>query len=214
MPERMSFTLTSKSAIMSCCAVARTVRKNWNQHRVDLWEWFVRYTLNVWDWGPVAKQKRNCARANFDLLPRYGYTSTECKRTGLPLTRRGAQSSALLTEWTTFSSHCRKRTFTSTIETYCSHLRPNSPRYVLSNLHRWALDLSRFDFHVKHVDREWNICTDILKRWAKEYRTFELRLRTVAVFYVDLVPSTMETSQLEWDDIKQAQSLHSTPKKS
>lgn len=43
-------------------------------------------------------------------------------------------------------------------------LCPNSPRHVLSKVHRWAIHLSRFEFVIDYIEGANNVFADVLTR--------------------------------------------------
>lgn len=49
-------------------------------------------------------------------------------------------------------------------------LRLSSPRHVSSNVHRWAIHLSRFELLIDHIEWLTNLFADILTRWTSGYR--------------------------------------------
>lgn len=77
-------------------------------------------------------------------------------------------------------------------------LRPSSPRYVLSKVHRWAIHLSRFDFDIEHIEGSKNVFADLLTRWAKGNRQGQIASGNVMALYSSLVPSADENL---WPDV-------------
>lgn len=90
-------------------------------------------------------------------------------------------------------------------------LRPNSPRHVLSKVHRWAIHLSQIEFFIDHIENANKVFADILTRWPKEYRV-ALTQRFDAL-YMGIVPSAhgMEAIAVE-GIISEQQKHHSSDK--
>lgn len=89
-------------------------------------------------------------------------------------------------------------------------LRPNSPRRVLSKVHRWAIHLSRFEFFIEHIDGTNNVFADILTRLSKRYRN--VLAQRVAVLYTDIVPSSSTIKAVTLTEIINEQQQQEIPK--
>lgn len=88
-------------------------------------------------------------------------------------------------------------------------LRPNSPRHVLSKVHRWAIHLSRFEFVIDHIEGANNVFADILTRWSKGYRnTRAQQTNTIAALYKDIVPTASAIKQVNVGDILEEQTKY------
>lgn len=90
-------------------------------------------------------------------------------------------------------------------------LRPNSPRHVLSKVHRWAIHLSRFEFFINHIEGSNNIFADILTRWSKGYRTTTAKTSMVAALYKDIAPTSEDLTAVWINEIKLHQARHHSP---
>lgn len=90
-------------------------------------------------------------------------------------------------------------------------LRPNSPRHVLSNLHRWASHFSRFKFHINHIEGSNIVFADILTRWSKGYRSVKAQTKLIAALYGDIMPSSTEMKSVSVEEVGREQRKHSTP---
>lgn len=84
-------------------------------------------------------------------------------------------------------------------------LRPNSPRHVLSKVHRWAINLSRFQFHINHIKGVNNVLADTLTRWSKGHRTISAKPGSIAALYQDIVPTAASRATINIEDIKREQ---------
>lgn len=75
----------------------------------------------------------------------------------------------------------------------------NSPRHVLSKMHRWAIHLSTFEFFINHIGGASIIFADILTRWSKGYRA--VSAQRVVALYADIVPSAHEVEDITIKEI-------------
>lgn len=87
--------------------------------------------------------------------------------------------------------------------------RPNSPRDVLSKVHRWAVHLSRFEFFINHIEGANNVSADMLTRWSKKYRAASAH--RLAALYTDTVPSAHEVDTIAVEKIINEQQKHQCP---
>lgn len=55
---------------------------------------------------------------------------------------------------------------------------PNIGRHVVSNIQRWAMYLSRFQFTIEHIEGHRNVFEDILTRCGKVYRSEQKTIAT------------------------------------
>lgn len=69
-------------------------------------------------------------------------------------------------------------------------LRPNSPWYILTNVHRWAIYFSLFGLIIEHIDETGNVSTDLLTRESKGYRLKKSVCGCVAAVYKSSIPKT------------------------
>lgn len=90
-------------------------------------------------------------------------------------------------------------------------LRPNSPRHVLSKVHRWAIHLSRFEFFINHIEGSNNVFADILTRRSKGYRSNSARTNMIAALFKDITPTMEETVPVSIEEVKQLQSKQKHP---
>ena len=61
-------------------------------------------------------------------------------------------------------------------------LEPALGRHVVSEVQRWALFLSRFDYFIEHISGTANVFADILTRWVGRYRR-ETSMRSVCSLF-------------------------------
>lgn len=92
-------------------------------------------------------------------------------------------------------------------------LRPNSPRHVLSKVHRSPIHLSRFEFFKNHIVEKNNAFADFLTRWSKGYRSASAHTNLIAALYHDIIPTLIDTAALSVTDIKRDQENYATPTK-
>lgn len=88
-------------------------------------------------------------------------------------------------------------------------LRTNSPRHVLSEVHKWAIHLSRFLFFNNHIEGSKNIFTEVLTQWSKGYS--KTTAQRVAALYGDIVHSTGEMNTVTMAEMVREQSKCETP---
>lgn len=62
-----------------------------------------------------------------------------------------------------------------------SAFRPNSLRYVLSKVQRWAIHLSRFEFLLNDIEGSNNVFADILTSFSKRHDSETAQTKLVAV---------------------------------
>lgn len=74
---------------------------------------------------------------------------------------------------------------------------PNSPRHILSKVHRCAIHLSRFEFSIDHVDGNTNVCADILSRWTKRHGTNEAISGIIAAMHIDVILSSNDVPRID-----------------
>lgn len=80
-------------------------------------------------------------------------------------------------------------------------LRPSLPRHVLTNVHRWAIHLSRFEFLINHISGANNIFANTLTRWSKRYRnTRAQRTEVVAALSRKIVPAARDIDLVATED--------------
>lgn len=69
---------------------------------------------------------------------------------------------------------------------------PDSPKSLLFKVYRWAINLSRFEFFIKHIEGSNYISADILIRWFKSYRSKTAKSSVMAALYKYITPATEE----------------------
>lgn len=69
-------------------------------------------------------------------------------------------------------------------------LRPNSPRHLLSKVHRWAIRQSWFAFFINYFKGTTNVCADLRTRWSNGYRS--VTAQWVADLCCNIVPASNE----------------------
>lgn len=84
-------------------------------------------------------------------------------------------------------------------------LRTNSPRNVLSKVHRWAIILSRFHFVIKHIDGTKRVLTDLLTRWSRGYIPNKVNCASVTELYWSFVTNSKRISESSRDEIRRVQ---------
>lgn len=84
-------------------------------------------------------------------------------------------------------------------------LRTNLPRHVLSKIHRWAIKLSWFHFHINQIEGVENVFSDILIRWLKGHKTISAKPGSIAALYQDIVPAAASRTAINIENIKQKQ---------
>lgn len=90
-------------------------------------------------------------------------------------------------------------------------LRPNSPRHVLSNVHPWAINLSKFDFHVNHIEVQSSVFAGILTRRSKGCRSRSAQVGSMEALYNDIVSALTSTGPITMVDLKDEQAKHAPP---
>lgn len=83
-----------------------------------------------------------------------------------------------------------------------SPLRPKSPRHVPSSVHRWPIDLSKFDYFINLIEESKNTFADILTKWCKGYPTSAAKSNTVAALYRDIVPGAEDIDHSRLQEVK------------
>lgn len=82
-------------------------------------------------------------------------------------------------------------------------LKPNSPGHVILKVHRCAINLSRFQFHVNHIEGVNSVFAVIPTRWSKGHRTVSAKSGSITALYQDIVPYAETTTAVNIEDIVQ-----------
>lgn len=90
-------------------------------------------------------------------------------------------------------------------------LPSNSPRHVLSKVHRRAIHLSRFEFFINHFDGTNNGFADIVTRWSKDYQIKQAHGKVIAALYHDITPASTKITTISLAEIKEKQSKFQPP---
>lgn len=89
----------------------------------------------------------------------------------------------------------------------CSQLalRPNAPRYVVSKAHRWAINLSGFDYSIEQTEGVNNVFADLLTRWAKGHKQNHTTSNNVMAHYKTIVPPARHSPWPNVEALSQSQ---------
>lgn len=85
------------------------------------------------------------------------------------------------------------------------------PRYVLAQVHRWAVHMSRLSFLIEHIQGVKNVFADLLARWLLGHRTEKATYGSTMKLYQSIVLGEMETDDVDLIEIKNAQQMHNPP---
>lgn len=76
---------------------------------------------------------------------------------------------------------------------------------MISKVHRWAINLSRFQFYINRIEVVDNVLSDILRRWSKGRRTSCARSAFIAARHQDIVLEAATTTAVSIENIQKKQ---------
>lgn len=84
-------------------------------------------------------------------------------------------------------------------------LRSNAPTEVLTTVHRWAIQVSRFQFVIEHIEGVKNVFTDLLTGWSQNYRAREAACGNKALLSQSSVLGSSNLKEITCQEIKDGQ---------